>query len=188
MDRNQYAQILAAIRFNVADRDPNGQYIPRRDGLILHEIKIRSQGASAVSLPVLYRAKDFYILGFVANETLFRFRDCNFNLPNFTSPTALSFGSSYKELGIDRTSKYSLDLDTLTAAIHGLAETLPASAKGVSKPHAAALVVGFAEALRFSDVMLKISDGRSIDPQTDLDWNARSKVESDFYVQIRIGS
>ena len=182
MEMSEYMRLLMSISHNVADRGAAGQYVPRRDGIVLHDIKLRQP---SVSLGVVYRANDFYILGFLAHSVLFRFRDTNYNFPGYGAPQALSFGSSYKELGLDRNDAYRLTLDELGRSVETLAATTPETMKAVRKADAAALVVGFAEAVRFSDVAMKVAQGRRIDLKNDLDWKVRSKDDADFRVHIR---
>jgi hypothetical protein len=87
----------------------------------------------------------------------------------------LGFGVSYAALGLKRDESLYLSPHDLQCSLVAFRHFDYSKNRNDAKfkMHVAKIIIGFAEAIRFRDIVDKICNSKMIDPANDLDWNRR---------------
>ena len=164
----QYRSIIAEIRTNVAAPDSGTPARTRTTPEFINGV-LRFQG-SAVA--IRYALPDLYVRGFLVKTggggSISHFTGQRFESQGLT-PVALPFGDTYDNMGWQKNN------DGKTITLHDVNVALNSLVSGAGgtlpKNQALALVVAFAEAVRFDGVLEKIIGEREIDGAQDLAWD-----------------
>ena len=121
-----------------------------------------------------YRLSDLFIIGFRVGSVGYHFRGEEGFMIASGTVGQLSYNASYLQMGWNRQAPVVVTLDSLNSELFNLRKVT--ANKQPSGETMMRIVISFAEAIRFDDVILNILQGKPIAPES-LDWNQRGTGE-----------
>ncbi len=193
MNPIQYQNIISMIRIMLTDGIYNAEtshfdYSRRKsNGEKIRSFNIHNY-LPDFRLEIVYDTSSLYIIGYIIDNHGFRFRNCTdaFRTESgaaITQYSTLDVGNDYTDAY--RSKSHTISVDELNAILKKLSGLKPGNNVQFDREKHQHMFVGFAEAVRFADILRDIVQGTSlVDLKTRLDWNKRSNA-SDKLVMVK---
>jgi hypothetical protein len=178
MKANAYKRLIRAARAALCQSTASG-YKPRAQPAYAW-FTVTSEGGCSVD--IRYRSADLYIMGFKVGNSGCRFEDADNYIIAGGTVTSLELVAAYPPA--TRLTAQTITLADVEAVINSLYGRITS----LNENQKLTMLVAFAEAIRFEDVMNAVIKSEAID-MARLDWARRchsdKKVDDDVKVLIR---